>query len=171
MNLDAVEQYAGLAESESSLFAPGLAEWQPELSGEMDLVIDDNGRWFHEGTEIKRARLVNLFTRILRREGDDYFLLTPVEKWRIKVMSYPLWVSLLEDVQGKCLLTLSCGYQLALDQNSRPRLEADSVVVDVAPNMCAKLHRNAYYDFVERLREDDQGYFLEIGDERLRVDG
>ena len=169
MNLDAVEQYAGLAEAEESLFVPGLAQWQPQLSGTMDLVIDETGRWIHEGAEIKRARLVNLFTRILRREGDDYFLLTPVEKWQITVMTYPLWVSLLVEEEGNWFFVLSCGNKLPLNQDCQPRLESDSVVVDVAPNMTAKFHRNAYYDLAERMQEDDQGYFIETGKTLLRV--
>jgi hypothetical protein len=169
MNLDVVEQYAGLAEAEESLFVPSLAEWQPQLSGVMDLVIDESGRWIHEGSEIRRVRLVNLFTRILRREGDDYFLLTPVEKWQITVKTYPLWVSLLVEEGDSCFFVLSCGNRLPLNQNCQPRLESDSVVVDVAPNMSAKFHRNAYYDFAERLLEDDQGYFIEIGETQVRV--
>jgi hypothetical protein len=35
--------------------------------------------------------------------------------------------------------------------------------------MSAKFHRNAYYDFAERLLEDDQGYFIEIGETQVRV--
>lgn len=169
MNFDALEQYAGLAEAEESLFVPSLSEWQPQLSGAMDLVVDESGRWIHEGSEIKRARLVNLFTRILRREGDDYFLLTPVEKWQITVKTYPLWVSLLVEEGDSWFFVLSCGNKLLLNQSCQPRLESDSVVVDVAPNMSAKFHRNAYYDFVERLLEDDQGYFIEIGEMQVRV--
>ena len=43
--------------------------------------IDRDGRWFHEGSEIKRVELVSLFAGLLRRENDGaYYLVTPVEK-------------------------------------------------------------------------------------------
>ena len=36
---------------------------------------------------IGRHALVKLFASILKHEGDKYFLVTPVEKWGIKVVS------------------------------------------------------------------------------------
>lgn len=73
--------------------SPPLHLWNPDLSGDIDIRIDRQGRWLHEGSEIKRKPLVKLFASILRREDDgDYYLLTPVEKWRIKVDCLPLIV-------------------------------------------------------------------------------
>lgn len=70
---------------------PPLDKWQPALSGDIDIRIDSRGDWYHEGTQIQRQPLVNLFASILRREADgDYYLLTPVEKWRIRVDDAPL---------------------------------------------------------------------------------
>ena len=160
MILDGVEQFAGLAESSETLFAPGLATWQPKLSGSMDLVIDANGRWIHEGSEITRPRLVNLFTRIMRREGDEYFLLTPVEKWQIQVVDYPLWISLVERLGDAIRIVLSCGYSFILEASHNPRFEAESVVLDIAPNWQAKCHRNAYYDLVNLMVEQGEHYLL-----------
>ncbi|MFA7553575.1 MAG: DUF1285 domain-containing protein [Spongiibacteraceae bacterium] len=65
---------------------PPLHLWQPELSGDIDIVIKANGDWFHEGEKIQRFRLVKLFASILRKEADNcYYLVTPVEKWRLTV--------------------------------------------------------------------------------------
>ena len=47
---------------------PPVHLWNPELSGDMDLVIDREGRWIHEGGEIKRPALVKLFSSILKKE-------------------------------------------------------------------------------------------------------
>ena len=38
------------------------------------------------------ARLVKLFSTILKREGDSYFLVTPVEKWKINVDFAPFYI-------------------------------------------------------------------------------
>jgi hypothetical protein len=76
----AAEQAGGL---------PPVHLWNPPFCGDMDLEIRRDGTWFHEGTPIGRARLVRLFSTILKREGDDYFLVTPVEKLRIRVQDAP----------------------------------------------------------------------------------
>lgn len=77
---------------QSSESLPPVQNWNPPMSGDMDLVIDREGRWIHEGVAIHRTELVNLFARILKREDNQYFLVTPVEKWRIKVDVAPLFV-------------------------------------------------------------------------------
>ena len=72
---------------------PPLHLWHPELSGDIDILIRRDGSWIHEGRPIERASLVRLFASILRREEDgEYYLVTPVEKWRLQVESLPLLV-------------------------------------------------------------------------------
>ncbi len=64
---------------------PPVHLWNPPLSGDIDIRIASDGRWYHEGGEIRREALVRVFSTILKREGDEVFLVTPVEKWRITV--------------------------------------------------------------------------------------
>ena len=68
---------------------PPVHLWNPPLSGDMDICIARDGTWYHEGTPIRREGLVRLFASILKREGEAYFLVTPVEKWRITVEDAP----------------------------------------------------------------------------------
>ncbi|MDM3871963.1 DUF1285 domain-containing protein [Porticoccus sp. W117] len=95
----------------SSLFATLLAEqqkanaslppvdkWNPSFCGDMDLLIQRDGTWLHEGSAIRRPELVKLFSTVLKREGDDYYLVTPVEKLRIRVECAPF---LLVEVERK----------------------------------------------------------------------
>jgi len=70
---------------------PPVEKWNPSLSGDIDIRITRQGIWFHEGGEIKRQPLVKLFSSILKRENDDYFLVTPEEKWRIQVEDAPFF--------------------------------------------------------------------------------
>lgn len=51
--------------------------------------IAADGTWFYNGTPIGRKPLVKLFSSILKREGDRYFLVTPVEKVGITVDDAP----------------------------------------------------------------------------------
>ena len=68
---------------------PPVHLWNPPFSGDLDMRIARDGTWYHEGSPIKRAPLVRLFASILKREGDDYFLVTPVEKVGITVEDAP----------------------------------------------------------------------------------
>jgi hypothetical protein len=68
---------------------PPVHLWNPPYCGEMDLRILRDGTWLHDGTPIGRAALVRLFSTILKREGDKYFLVTPVEKLGIMVEDVP----------------------------------------------------------------------------------
>ena len=63
--------------------------WSPPYCGEMDLCICRDGTWLHEGRPIRRPALVRLFARLLKREGDRYFLVTPAEKLGITVEDVP----------------------------------------------------------------------------------
>ena len=69
---------------------PPVHLWNPPFCGDIDMRIARDGTWFYLGTPIGRAPMVKLFSSILKREGEDYFLVTPVEKVGIKVDDAPL---------------------------------------------------------------------------------
>ena len=68
---------------------PPLHLWNPPFCGDLDIRIARDGTWFYLGTPIGRPGLVGLFSSILKREGDRYFLVTPVEKVGIRVDDAP----------------------------------------------------------------------------------
>ena len=69
---------------------PPVHLWNPPFCGDIDIRIARDGTWYYLGTPIGRAPLVKLFASILKREGEDYFLVTPVEKVGIRVDDAPL---------------------------------------------------------------------------------
>lgn len=73
--------------------------WNPPFCGDLDMRIARDGTWFYLGTPIGRPGLVKLFSSILRRDGDDYFLITPVEKVGITVDDAP-FVAVDFDAEG-----------------------------------------------------------------------
>lgn len=68
---------------------PPVASWHPDRVGEIDIRVAADGTWFHDGTIIHRKGIVKIFSTILRREDDAYFLVTPVEKLKIQVDDVP----------------------------------------------------------------------------------
>ena len=88
---DAMQSLMKAAEATSGAKGyPHVERWEPDYCGEMDMVIRRDGSWWHEGTRIGRERMVRLFARILRKDADgETYLVTPVEKIRIKVEAAP----------------------------------------------------------------------------------
>ncbi|MCS6624325.1 DUF1285 domain-containing protein [Roseibacterium beibuensis] len=84
---DSLIAAAKQAQKEGKL--PPVDQWDPPFCGDLDMEIKRDGTWFYEGTPIGRKPLVRLFSTILKREGDAYFLVTPVEKVGIRVEDAP----------------------------------------------------------------------------------
>ena len=68
---------------------PPVHLWNPPFCGDLDMRIARDGSWRYLGTPIGRPALARLFASILKREGDAYFLETPVEKVGIRVDDAP----------------------------------------------------------------------------------
>lgn len=68
---------------------PPVERWNPPFCGDLDMRIGADGSWHYMGSPIARPALVRLFASVLKREGDAYFLVTPVEKVGIKVDDGP----------------------------------------------------------------------------------
>jgi hypothetical protein len=83
------ETLAAAARTAGKRGLPPVDKWNPPFCGDLDMRIARDGTWFYLGTPIGRAPLVRLFSTILRRDGDEYFLVTPVEKVRIRVDDAP----------------------------------------------------------------------------------
>lgn len=91
---------AALAAQVQDQKLPPVERWNPPLNGNLDMRIGRDGTWYHEGIAIEREQLARLFSTILRRDGDGHhYLVTPVERWRIRVDDAP-FVAVLLDVTG-----------------------------------------------------------------------
>jgi len=72
---------------------PPIQQWQPQQIVDIDLSIDRQGRWFHQGDPFIRTELVRLFSTLLRLEDDaNYYLITPAEKVLVRVAEVPFLV-------------------------------------------------------------------------------
>lgn len=85
----AAESLANAARAASRKGPPPVHLWNPDFCGDLDMRIARDGTWFYLGTPIGRKPLVKLFASIIRRDGDRYFLVTPVEKVGIIVDDAP----------------------------------------------------------------------------------
>lgn len=157
MNLDLLIQQLG---SEQPATIPPVEQWQPPLSGTMDMEIRKDGSWWHEGEPIQRPALVRLFASILRQEDGEYYLLTPVEKWRIRVADRPLLVTLVQSLEEGVQLVTATGDVLMLGAEHPLKMsELDGVRVPevrVRQQLWARFSRNAWYELLALAEETPQ---------------
>ena len=65
---------------------PPVDQWTPAHSGDSLMRIAADGRWYHEGGEIKRAAMVRAFASLLTRDAEgQHWLVTPHERLSIAV--------------------------------------------------------------------------------------
>jgi hypothetical protein len=79
---------------------PPVHLWNPPFCGDIDIRIASDGTWHYQGSPIARPALVRLFASVLKREGERYFLVTPVEKLGIKVDDAP-FLAVAVDASGE----------------------------------------------------------------------
>ncbi|WMS86089.1 DUF1285 domain-containing protein [Pleionea litopenaei] len=142
-------------------------QWDPPFCGDIDMVIKRDGRWFYMGTPIGRQALVKLFASVLRKEKDNYFLVTPVEKIGIQVDDAPFIVVLMEIQHVNQLPTIiftdNLDHQFTVDADhpiwviEDPITGEPSPYVKVRDNLHALIHRNVFYQLVENAQTVEQG--------------
>ena len=74
--------------NQSDIFPP-VHLWNPELCEGQEFYIDREGNWFYNDSPIKNYKLTKLFSTVLRKDNDEYFLVTPVEKVPVRVELAP----------------------------------------------------------------------------------
>ena len=98
-NLMHIAQYIKTGQSGHKRLIPPLEQWHPNHCGAMDLLVKANGEWWHEGQLIKRQALVDLFSSVLWKEQDKFYLKTPVEQIEIQVEDEPLFINQFDVVE------------------------------------------------------------------------
>jgi len=154
--LDAI---AGAAKRAGGEGPPPVHLWNPPFCGDLDMRIASDGTWFYLKTPIGRAALVKLFASVLKREGDKYFLVTPVEKCGILVDDAPfLAVELKVERGGRGAVLnfrtnvddwVACGPDHALRFTPEPGTGGLKPYLHVRRNLWAKVTRALFYDLVE----------------------
>ncbi len=89
LEMPSAESIAASAQEVAKGGLPPVEKWNPPFCGDLDMRIARDGTWFYQGSPIGRAGLVKLFSSIIRKDGDAYFLVTPVEKVGIIVDDAP----------------------------------------------------------------------------------
>ncbi len=143
---------------------PPLHLWNPPFCGDIDMRIARDGTWFYLGTPIGRPGLVKLFSSIIKREGDSYFLVTPVEKVGILVEDAP-FLAIDLDVIGKDhnqrvtfitqvgdTVTAGTAHPLRVDRNEISGEPSPYILIRA--NLEALIDRKSFYRLIEMCQHE-----------------
>lgn len=149
---------------------PPVDKWNPAYEGEIDIVIQADGTWLHEGGTFQRDSLVKLFASVLWFEDGQHYLKTPAGKMRIEVEDAAFFVPLLDVADGgtdqqQLIFTTTYGDRVLADAAHAIVIEEDKATGDPRPylevryGMRAKLSRNVFYQLAElaTLKNSDKG--------------
>lgn len=152
------ELFANLKADLGDQAYPPVMQWSPERSGQIDIRIDADGTWYHEGREIRRQGLVKVFSSILRCDDGAYFLVTPVEKLAIQVEDVPfIGVDLHSQGAGEALnliLTTNVGDLVEIGAEHPLNMRDERPYVRVRDALEARINRATYYRLVEYGQEE-----------------
>ncbi|MEM7192503.1 MAG: DUF1285 domain-containing protein [Pseudomonadota bacterium] len=141
----------------------------PKLNvcGDIGLKIARDGTWFYEGSPIGRKPLVKLFSTVLRREEDGFFLVTPVERVPIEVEAEPfIAVAMSREGEGdsqRLFFTTNvddeviAGPQHAIGFCAEPE-GGYAPYIEVRDGLRARLARAVYYELADMVVRGDDGY-------------
>lgn len=163
-----LEAIAGAVKEGGRKGPPPVHLWNPPYCGDLDIRIAADGTWSYLKTPIGRPALVRLFASVLKREGERYFLVTPVEKIGITVDDAPFLAVEMKvepDPGGRILHFrtnvdewIACGPEHALRFAPEPGTGGLKPYLHVRADLWALVTRALFYDLVE------------LGEERM-IDG
>ena len=149
------ESLAATARQAAKRGIPPVEKWNPPFCGDLDMRIARDGTWFYLGTPIGRAPLVKLFSSILRKDGDDYFLVTPVEKVGIKVEDAPFVAVDFEVTEAGLDFVTQVGDRMVAGPDHPIRVARDPETGEPSPyvlvrrNLEALIDRKSFYRLVD----------------------
>ncbi len=149
LDLDAL-----LARVHSSNTLPPVHQWKPTVENTIDIVIDLEGRWIHEGELIERQAICKLLSSILVFENESYYLKTPVEKVAIQVMDVPFVAEVVIDDEGANPYFVTqtediIPFDAQMESELRNYQGVDIPYIKVRDNLFARLSRSLFFAFAD----------------------
>lgn len=173
------ESLAEAARQAGTKGLPPVHKWNPAFCGDLDMRITRDGTWLYLGTPIGRPELVRLFSTILKREGDSYFLVTPAEKVGITVDDAPfVAVDFEAGGEGKMqnlLFETNVGDKVLAGPDNPIRVERDAQTGEPSPYVMVRdglealIDRKSFYRLVEIGAQHDGWFGLWSGGAFFRI--
>jgi hypothetical protein len=161
---DIDDLFATLTAAQADKKRPPVHLWDPQNTGTIDIRIDSDGQWWHEGTVFQRQALVELFASILTIDNDQYFLITPVERLQIQVEDVP-FMAIDMDVRGEgtsmeLLFSTNVGDYIVADGEHGLHMRGERPYLAVRDGLEARLTRSVFYRLVDLGVEEEGALWI-----------
>lgn len=120
-----------------------------KISG--DIILDEEGRWFHDGVEVTHKRTVEFLFRSIIAKENRYFLKSEKVPVPITVKGAPYFVEKINKKTGNYVLSLSDRTEEEFDPTTFISVE-ERPYCFVKKGMLACFLRKAYYDLMKDLQ-------------------
>lgn len=140
-----------IAELVANRKLPPVESWEPAETGDSEMRIASDGKWFHQGGEITRPAMIRAFSSLMRRDADgQHWLVTPQQKLSIIVDDVPFIAAELQsegEGQARSLAFRLNTDDLVFADGEHPIEVRDGLpYLHVRGGMWAKLARPVYYE-------------------------
>ena len=136
-----------------------IKKWNPKDCGDIDMRIASDGTWLYCGSPINRKKLVKLFSSILIKENNKYFLITPVEKVGIIVDDAPFiandFEKITENNKSYLVFFTNIDETIVLSKKNPFRISINDKTQEPSPyimvrkNIEAKIDRKSFYRLLD----------------------
>ncbi len=152
-----LSQIAALAQARK---LPPVEQWQPAQTSDSLMRIAADGRWYHDGGEIRRPAMVRAFSSLLvRDETGAHWLVTPYEKQAISVEDAAFIAIDVKQEDGALVFRLNTDeFVVAGPEHpitARGDRDTPALYVTVRHGCEARLNRSTYEQLIEIALESD----------------
>lgn len=146
-----LSQIAALAQARK---LPPVEQWQPAATSDSLMRIAADGRWFHDGGEIRRPAMIRAFSSLLVRDDTGaHWLVTPFEKQAIAVDDAAFIAIDVKQDDGALVFRLNTDeFVVAGPEHpilARGNRETPALYVTVRHGTEARLNRSTYAQLIE----------------------
>ena len=133
---------------------PPIGQWQPQHEGDSLMSIAADGRWFHDGGEIKRPAMVRAFASLLMCDVQgQHWLVTPHERLAIAVEDAAFIAVDVKQENGALAFRLNSDDLIIAGPDHPIRVAGDpdtpAIYLAVRHGTEARLNRSTYGQLVE----------------------
>ena len=124
-----------------------------------EFYIDREGEWFYNNSPVKNYRLTKLFSTVLRKDDNSYYLVTPHEKVPLKTAIAPYVITDFNFNNEDLELVTNFEYSFVVNEiNSIKLINFEDTlipIVHVRDNIEGFFNRSTYYNLINFALENN----------------
>ena len=148
-----------------------LEQWNPKLCEGVRFDIDKDANWFYNGSRIERLNMIKLFSKLVKMEGENYFIVTPSEKIPVYVVNEVFSIIDFKKENDDYFFKTNTNEWVKLSQENC--LSTDSVndqpypKVKLKENVFGLLTRSLFYNLIEHAINDKDRLYIKSDGEKF----